>query len=113
MRAIIPTIIAQALVKDTIYLGNLSPARDFTYVSDTVEGFIKVAESKKSIGNIINIGTGVEISMGDLAKKIISLIGKNVKIISAQERSRIASSEVKRLCADNSKAKTLLGWSLK
>jgi len=82
-------------------------------VEDIVDGFIKAAESEKSIGEVINIGSGFEISIKDLADKIISLIGKKVKVISDPERIRPAKSEVERLMADNSKAKEILGWEPK
>jgi len=110
MRAVIPTIITQALTKDAVYLGELSPTRDFTYISDVVDGFIKVAESPLSVGDIINVGSGYEISIGELAKKICSLAGREVPIISEEQRKRPDKSEVERLCADNKKAKELLGW---
>jgi len=114
MRAVIPTIITQALTRDTICLGALSPTRDFTYVSDTVEGFIKIAESPRSVGEVINVGSGFEISIGDLAKKICSLIGKNnIKIVSEEHRKRPDKSEVGCLYADNKKAKELVGWEPK
>lgn len=112
-RAVIPTIITQALTQKEIRLGALTPTRDFTFVLDTVEGFIKMAESSKSIGEVINIGSGREISIGDLARKIVSLIGRDVKIERDETRLRPSSSEVDRLCADNSKAKELLGWEPK
>lgn len=110
-RAIIPTIITQALKGDSVWLGALTPKRDFTYVGDTVNGFMKVAESEKSIGQVINIGSGFEISVGELAKKIIQLLNKKVKIVSDRGRLRPPQSEVERLMADNSKAKRLLGWA--
>jgi len=110
MRAVIPTIITQALTKDEIHLGSLSPTRDFTFVLDTVEGFIRVAESPRSVGEVINIGSGFEISMGDLAVKICSLAGKDVPIISEEQRKRPSKSEVNRLYADNRKAKELIDW---
>jgi NAD dependent epimerase/dehydratase len=109
-RAVIPTIITQALSKDKVYLGSLHPTRDFTYVQDTVDGFIKVAESSCSIGEVINVGSGKEISIGELAGKIISLIGRDVEIVSDDARIRPEKSEVNRLLADNSKAKELLQW---
>ena len=109
-RAVIPTIITQALSKDKVYLGLLRPTRDFTYVQDTVDGFIKVAELPCSIGEVINIGSGKEISIGELASKIISLIGRDVEIVSDDVRIRPEKSEVNRLLADNSKAKELLQW---
>ena len=112
-RAVIPTIITQALAQNKILLGSLKPTRDLSYVDDIVDGFIKAAESEKSTGEVINIGSGFEISINDLANKIISLIGKKVKIVSDPKRVRPPKSEVERLMADNSKAKELLGWGPK
>ncbi len=112
-RAVIPTIISQVLSGSKVYLGSLRPTRDLTYVTDTVEGFVKITESDKSIGEVINIGSNFEISIGDLAKKIINIIGKKVRIVSAPERVRPQDSEVERLLADNSKAKKILGWKPK
>jgi NAD dependent epimerase/dehydratase len=109
-RAVIPTIITQCLTRKEILLGSLEPTRDLTFVNDTVKGFIKVAESDKSVGQIINIGSGFEISIGELANKIISLIDKSVTIRQVSERLRPEKSEVQRLFADNSKAKRLLNW---
>jgi len=112
-RAVIPTIITQALAQNKILLGSLEPTRDLSYVDDIVDGFIKAAESEKSTGEVINIGSGFEISINDLANKIISLIGKKVKIVSDPKRVRPPKSEVERLMADNSKAKELLNWKPK
>ena len=112
-RAVIPTIITQALTKEKIFLGSLHPTRDYTYIKDVVEGFIKVAESSKSVGEVINIGSNFEISIGDLANKIISLAGKNAEIIADPARVRPQDSEVERLWCDNTKAKRLLGWEPK
>lgn len=112
-RAVIPTIISQALTKNEISLGSLFPTRDFTYVEDIVDGFIMAAESDKSIGEVINLGSGFEISIGDLAQKILHLLKKDIKIDSESERVRPAKSEVERLIADVSKAKKLLGWESK
>lgn len=109
-RAIIPTIITQALNQRNINLGSLHPTRDLNYVADTVEGFIRVAESPQSVGEVINIGSGKEISMGDLANKILSLTNKNIEITSDKIRIRPEKSEVDRLLADNSKARALLQW---
>ena len=109
-RAVIPTIITQALTKEKIFLGSLHPTRDYTYVGDVVEGFVKVAESPKSVGEVINIGSNFEISIGDLANKIISLVGKNVEIVADPARVRPQDSEVERLWCDNTKARRLLGW---
>jgi len=109
-RAVIPTIITQALSNYEVRLGAMYPTRDFTYIEDTVEGFIKVAESHRTIGEVINIGSGQEISIGDLADKIVSLTGRDVEIASDATRIRPEKSEVNRLLADNSKAKELLQW---
>lgn len=111
-RAVIPTIISQILEgKKEIKLGSLSPTRDFNYVKDTAEAFIKIAESDKTVGQVINAGTNHEISIGDLVKKIIKLTGKDVKIICDDERLRPEKSEVNRLLADNTKIKHLTTWS--
>ena len=112
-RAVIPTIIMQALSKDEVRLGAMHPTRDFTYIEDTVEGFIKIAESPKSVGEVINIGSGQEISIGDLADKIVSLIDRDVEVLFDATRIRPEKSEVNRLLADNSKARELLQWEPK
>jgi NAD dependent epimerase/dehydratase len=112
-RAVIPTIISQILAgKTEIKLGSLTPTRDFNYVKDTAKAFIKVAESDKTIGEVINAGSNYEISIGDTVKKIIDIIGKDIKIISDEERVRPENSEVNRLWADNTKIKTLTDWSV-
>jgi NAD dependent epimerase/dehydratase len=113
-RAVIPTIISQALTGEQVRLGSLHPTRDYTYVDDVVEAFIKVAESPKSIGKVINIGSNFEMSIGDIAKKILSIMGKdNMAIVTDKRRIRPEKSEVERLWCDNSRAKTLLGWAPK
>ena len=109
-RAIIPTIITQAIDQEKIKLGSLFPTRDYTFVKDTVNGFIRTAESKSSIGEVINIGSNFEISMGDLAQRISSLLNKDIMIMQDSSRVRPLKSEVKRLWCDNAKAKRLLGW---
>ena len=109
-RAIIPTIITQAIEQEKIKLGSLFPTRDYTFVKDTVNGFISTAESKSSIGEVINIGSNFEISMGDLAQRISSLLNKDIEITQDSSRVRPFKSEVKRLWCDNAKAKRLLGW---
>jgi NAD dependent epimerase/dehydratase len=111
-RAVIPTIISQILAgKTEIKLGSLTPTRDFNYVKDTAEAFIKVAESDKTIGEVINAGSNYEISIGDTVKKIVDIIGKDVKIICDEERIRPEKSEVNRLWADNTKIKELTEWT--
>jgi dTDP-glucose 4,6-dehydratase len=109
-RAVIPTIITQALSRDTVRLGVLHPTRDLNYVSDTVEGFIKAAQAPDAIGQAINIGSGNEISIGDLATRIIGQIGRDVDIVADEVRLRPESSEVNRLIADAERAQRLLGW---
>lgn len=113
-RAVIPTIISQILAgKREIKLGSLTPTRDFNYVKDTAEAFVKIAESEKTIGEVINAGSNYEISIGDTAQKIIDLIGHDVKILCDEERIRPEKSEVNRLWADNTKIKTLTDWTPK
>lgn len=113
-RAVIPTIISQIVSgKNEIRLGSLTPTRDFNYVKDTAEAFIKIAESDKTIGETINVGSNYEISIGDLVKNIINIIGKDVKIICDEERIRPEKSEVNRLWADNSKIKNITEWEPK
>jgi nucleoside-diphosphate-sugar epimerase len=109
-RAVIPTIIAQALANGTIHLGNLSTKRDFTFVSDTVQGFLMAAEAQGVEGQVFNLGTGVEITIGDIARKIIQRVGKPIKIVVDPERLRPELSEVMRLLSDNSLARERLGW---
>ncbi len=109
-RAVIPALMVQALEKDEIAVGNLSPTRDFTFVSDTVEGFIRLAECDACQGEEINLGTGSEISIADLTEKIAGLAGRRLRIARSEERVRRAG-EVERLCSDNSKARVLAGWS--
>ena len=110
-RAIIPTIITQILNdQDKIKLGNLSPTRDFSYVRDTVNGFVSLAKSEKTIGEITNIGSNFEISMRDTVDLIVDIIGKEVEIITDEKRVRPDKSEVDRLYCDNSKIKELTSW---
>jgi len=109
-RAVIPSIIIQTLKQNQIHLGNLNAMRDFTYVSDTVEGFLGCAQVPGIEGKTINLGVGSEIKIGDLAREIISIIGKEVDIEVEEERLRPVKSEVNRLLSDNSLAKELLGW---
>jgi len=110
-RAVIPSIITQILKGDKkIKLGDLSPTRDMTYVADTVQGFIRAAEVDASTGTVIHLGTGVEIPIGDLARKIAGLMGKEISIECTEERKRPEKSEVERLLADPSRAQEILDW---
>lgn len=112
-RAVIPTIISQALTGDRVKLGNLSPTRDLNYVLDTASGFIAAAEHPGALGQTINLGTGWDISIGNLAQTIFRILGKDAQIEADDQRVRPDASEVDRLCADISKARNLLGWSPK
>lgn len=110
-RAVIPTIISQiAAGITTLSLGSLTPTRDFTYVKDTARGMIAIAESDLSIGNVINLGSNREISIGDLAGMIGDEMGSEVRFKTDSDRVRPEKSEVQRLWADNSRAKTLAKW---
>ncbi|MCA9865739.1 MAG: SDR family NAD(P)-dependent oxidoreductase [Anaerolineae bacterium] len=109
-RAVIPTIITQALTSDCIQLGNLDARRDFTYVRDTVSGFMRAAAAPDVLGRELNLGTGMDISVGELADLIIRLVGRPVAIATDSERLRPEKSEVGRLLSDNGLARRALGW---
>lgn len=110
-RAVIPTIITQILCGERkIKIGSLHPTRDFTYVKDTVEGFIETAELSDSIGRVINIGDNCEISIGDLVDVIARLMNVEVEIVTEKARIRPEQSEVERLWADTEQAQKLSGW---
>jgi len=110
-RAIIPTVISQILDgKETLSLGNLTPTRDLTFVSDTVSGFLAAAASPQTVGETVNLGTGSEISIGDLVLKIARIMGREVKITSDEQRVRPAKSEVERLLSNPGKMHDLAGW---
>lgn len=111
-RAVIPTIITQiANGKDEIRLGATHPTRDFNYVADTVRGFCAVAQSERALGEVINIGSNYEISIGETAQLIAEKMGRDVRIVSDDQRLRPEKSEVERLWASNAKAADLTGWS--
>lgn len=110
-RAVIPTIITQLLAGARfVALGSLAPTRDFNFVSDTVQAFIAMAGSKAAIGEVINIGSGFEISIGDVLNVIAEVLDAKVTAVTETERIRPAGSEVERLLADNAKAARLIGW---
>lgn len=110
-RAVIPTIVTQiALGQRTIKLGSVHPTRDFTYVADTVRGFQLALDSDAAIGEVINLGSNFEISVGETAHTIADVMGVEITVATEGERLRPVDSEVERLWANNSKAKTLLGW---
>ncbi len=111
-RAIIPTIITQLLSgKETIKLGSLTPTRDFNYVKDTVNGFIEIYRSAKTIGEEINIATQEEISMGEIAQKLIDIINPSASVVQDIQRLRPEKSEVSRLLGSNEKIKRLTSWT--
>lgn len=113
-RAVIPTVISQILSGSReIKLGSMSPTRDFNFVLDTAEAFVKVAESDKTVGEVVNAGSNFEISIGDTVKKIIDIIGQDVNIVCDQQRLRPQNSEVNRLWADNRKIRELTQWKPK
>ncbi len=110
-RAIIPTVITQiASGKRRLKLGAITPTRDFNFVMDTVRGFIAIAESESAVGEVINIGSNFEISIGDTVNLIAEAMGVEIEIETEQVRLRPEKSEVDRLWADNSKARRLTGW---
>lgn len=110
-RAVIPTIITQLLLgKTELRLGSLTPTRDFNYVKDTAQGFIALAEADSAVGKEINIATGKEHSIGDVAKIIISELNPNAHIITDDQRLRPEASEVFRLIGDNTLITTLTNW---
>jgi len=111
-RAVIPTIITQIAAGATeIKLGAVHPTRDFNYVQDTVRGFIALAECDAALGRVVNVGSNYEISIGDTVRLIAELMGRQVKILSDEQRLRPAGSEVERLWAENRLARELTGWT--
>jgi len=110
-RAVIPTIIRQALTGNVIRLGATDPTRDFLYVADTVSGFIGAAVSDLPPGTELHIGTGVETSIGDVVRIVGVILGKPLDVVTDPQRIRPAQSEVERLCCDYSKARDLTGWT--
>jgi NAD dependent epimerase/dehydratase len=109
-RAVIPTVLSQALTRDRIELGSVDPSRDFVYVEDTAAGILACAESSSTEGEVVNLGTGVEVSVGDLVERVVRLVDRNVEVALDPERVRPPESEVERLVADPTKARLLLGW---
>ena len=110
-RAVIPTIITQALVQKAIRLGNLDTRRDFTYVSDTVDGFLRAALTPGIEGTVLNLGTGEEIRIGDIASRIVQKVDRPVEIVIDPARLRPEKSEVLQLISDHRLARDLIGWT--
>lgn len=109
-RAVIPTILSQAIMNRRVKLGSLNPTRDFNFVSDTVSGFLRAAESEKSNGEVFNIGSGKEISIGEVCQMTKKILGFDFEIIADDARLRPEKSEVHRLIACNQKATRELNW---
>lgn len=110
-RAIIPTLIAQAFTQETIKVGATTPTRDFTFVTDTIQAFIRVAEVSACVGEVINVGSGHEISIGDLIQRIMTIVGREVPVEVDPQRLRPEASEVRQLLADTAKARHFLSWA--
>ncbi len=111
-RAVLPTVITQiADGASRVKLGAVHPTRDFNYIKDTVRGFLAVMESEAALGQVINIGSNYEISIGDAARLIAELMKVEIEIVCDKARLRPAESEVERLWADNTKARELCGWT--
>ena len=110
-RAVIPTVITQALTRDVIELGSTAPTRDFLFVRDTARGIMACGAAPASVdGEVINLGTGVEVTVGEMVERVLAIVGRDLPVVTADERVRPGRSEVERLLADPSKARRLLGW---
>jgi len=110
LRAVIPTIISQALKDEKIRLGNTDPRRDFLYIKDTVRGFIEIGNCDEAIGKVVNIGTASDLSIGELAEKILGLVGRERKVETESQRVRPERSEVMQLLSDTRLAQRLFQW---
>jgi dTDP-glucose 4,6-dehydratase len=109
-RAVIPTIVSQVLSREVIELGAVEPTRDFLYVEDTVRGLLRCGEADGVVGQVVNLGTGTEISIGDAAERVLRLLERDTPVTLDEKRLRPPDSEVERLVAGTGKAKRLLGW---
>src|SRR5207237_2830647 len=107
-RAIIPTIISQALSADEVRIGSLAPTRDLNYVEDIVEAFVRAGSQSEAVGRVINVGSGREISIGDLATLILRLTKSKARVVVDQQRIRPENSEVERLLCNADQARKLL-----
>jgi dTDP-glucose 4,6-dehydratase len=109
-RAILPTLITQALTQDRVLVGELTTTRDFNYIENLAEAFVLAGRCDEAIGQVLNIGTGYEISIGDILQRIIQWIGKDISVEHDPKRFRPPKSEVRQLIADARKAEHILGW---
>jgi NAD dependent epimerase/dehydratase len=110
-RAIIPTVISQALTRPVVRLGSLDPRRDLTYVKDTAAGFLAIAGSDAAVGRVVNIGRGEDLTIGELVERIAARIGRPIQVEADPGRVRPAASEVGRLLAGTALAREVMGWS--
>jgi NAD dependent epimerase/dehydratase len=110
-RAVIPTIISQALTGTTVRLGTLETRRDFTFVEDTARGFVAVAGAERTVGEVVNLGSGADVSIGDVVAKVEAIVGHSLDVTEESRRIRPEKSEVSRLHADATLARELAGWS--
>lgn len=112
-RAIIPTIISQALARPVVKLGSLEPRRDLTYVKDTAAGFVEIARCDAAVGQVVNIGRGSDLTIGELVERIASRLGREIRVEADTQRVRPTASEVGRLLAGTKLATELWGWEPK
>ncbi len=109
-RAVIPTIITQALAADRIRLGSLDPVRDLVFVKDTARGFVALADAAEAVGKVTNLATGVGASVGELVERICRIVGRTLPVVQSEDRRRPAASEVYRLLGSAQQARALAGW---
>lgn len=110
-RAVIPSIVSQAIAANRIFLGATHPTRDLVFVKDTVRGFVALAGCDEAVGKVVNLGSGREVSVRELAERIVALVGRPVELVFDATRLRPDKSEVDRLVADNRRAQELAGWA--
>jgi dTDP-glucose 4,6-dehydratase len=109
-RAIIPTIISQALTRPVVKLGRLDPRRDLTYVKDTAEAFVAIASCDAAVGQVVNVGRGSDVTIGELVERIGTILGKPIEVETESDRVRPSASEVERLQAGTALAQSLWKW---
>lgn len=112
-RAVLPSMVVQALTREALHLGSLHPTRDLNFVTDTAAGFVLAGERDEALGQVVNLANNKEITVGDLAKKVLRAVGRELPIVTEARRLRPGASEVERLCGDATRAHALLGWSPK
>jgi NAD dependent epimerase/dehydratase len=109
-RAVIPTIISQALAGETLRLGTLETTRDFTFVTDTARGFMQLAAADGAPGEVVNLGSGSEVRIGDVVRMVGEIVGRELRVEGDEQRMRPQKSEVSRLLSDSGKAERIAGW---